>query len=497
MKKMKRTKGYRMLFYRPAKDVFVSDLWCLQRDGLWYVYGLQADGIGVATSPDLTAFRYERLIFPGSWFGGDVFRWKGAHHMVYSHPGVEGNFINLAHSSDLLHWTDDPANPVLSFPDPRWYDGASYRDSLRQLSNCRDPTIIEDACTDEWAYMCFAADTGSGDPYRRACIGLARSRDLAHWECLPPLFAPGTSTLMEVPRVCRIGDRWFLAWLDAPWYGLRANEDTPRRPGHSSETFFHYAVADHPLGPYRFPENRTLFQGLFGPYVIDFARDGDAVLVLGCMFAQKGDRFDSMDRGGLIPAMPVRQAAGDPDQIEVLFPDRLRAHCKTQVPVTTSLRTNYPTEWREDLEMQGGRVTFRNASNRIVQITESTERDLVIDLQYRIERGRAGIVTRYADRCGCGVLVDAARRELQFVEVCPQFANAVIFKTLDRHEIMRPMSSEFLLSFIQSRDYYLVFVDGVFVAAFSFARREAGAVGLLLENATGDGTVLGVSVLAD
>jgi hypothetical protein len=133
-----------------------------------------------------------------------------------------------------------------------------------------------------------------------------------------------------------------------------------------------------------------------------------------------------------------------------------------------------------------------------VQITESTERDdLVIDLQYRVERGRAGVVTRYADRCGCGVLVDAARLELQFVEVCPQFANAVIFKTLERHSIMQPMSREFSLSVIQSRDYYLVFVDGVFVAAFSFARREAGAVGLLIENATGDGTVLGVSVLAD
>ena len=43
----------------------------------------------------------------------------------------------------------------------------------------------------------------------------------------------------------------------------------------------------------------------------------------------------------------------------------------------------------------------------------------------------------------------------------------------------------FRLSVIQSRNYGMVFVHGVLAATYSFARRDAGMVGLFFENATG------------
>lgn len=470
----------------------MADLWCLRRRGLWHLYGCQPDGIGVATSPDLVSYRYRGVAISGGWFGGDTFRWKGGYHMVYSEPGREGNLIHLAHSKDLIHWTNHPGNPILSFPDPRWYDGATYKRSLREISNCRDPSVIEDAFTDEWAYLCFAGDTGRGDPYRRACIGLARSRDLTRWEYLPPLFAPCTSTLMEVPRVCRIGTRWFLIWLDAPWYGLRANEDTPRRPGGPGETMIHYAVADRPLGPYRLPEDPTLFQGRFSPYVIDFARIGRGVKVVCNMFLQKGARWDDAERGGVLPAMPIRQAKSNPPRLEVLFPNALRSYFKRRPALVSRLRVNDPWHPSPDVRRRGRTIVFTWASNRIVELTGPTDDEMIIEVDYRVLRGRAGIMTRYANRCGCAVLVDPGRKELQFVEVVPQFQRAVLFRALERHTITTRLGRSFALSVVQSRDYQLVFVNGLLAATFSFARRERGRAALLLENATGRCVVRGV-----
>ncbi len=482
-----------MLFYQPAENVFVADVWCLRKRGLWYIYGCQPDGIGVATSPDLVDYSYRGIAIPGFWYGGDTFLWKGGYHMVYSHPGTDGNVIHLAHSKDLIHWTNHPGNPILSFPDPRWYDGRTYRSSLREISNCRDPSVIKDAFTNEWAYLCFAGDTGRGDLYRRACIGLARSRDLVRWEYLPPLFAPGTSTLMEVPRVCRIGTRWFLTWLAAPWYGMRSNEDTPRRPSGPGETMIHYAVADHPLGPYRLPGNPTLFQGQFSPYVIDFARAGRRVKVVCSMFRQKGERHDAAERGGVLPAMPVRQARSNPRQLEVLFPDELRAQFKRRPALVNPLRTNDPWYPPLDVRKHGRTIVFTRTSNRIVELTGPTNAELIVDVDYRVNRGRAGIMTRYADRCGCGVLVDPRRKELQFVEVVPKFKRAVLFRALERHTITTRVGRAFKLSVIQARDYQLVFVNGLLAATFSFARRERGKAALLLENATGRCVVGGIA----
>ena len=170
------------------------------------------------------------------------------------------NAIGLAESEDLLRWKKHPGNPVMHHPDARWYEGAT-QDGMRGGISCRDVSVIEDAFTDEWVYACFTASTGRGDYYRRGCIGLARSKNLIDWEYLPPLFAPGLYTAMEVPRVCRIGSQ---VVSDLASCSLVR---TPHRRGlwpaglYRGETMIHYAVADKPLGPYRLPDDPTLFRG--------------------------------------------------------------------------------------------------------------------------------------------------------------------------------------------------------------------------------------------
>ena len=68
----------------------------------------------------------------------------------------------------------------------------------------------------------------------------------------------------------------------------------------------------------------------------------------------------------------------------------------------------------------------------------------------------------------------------------------IFLRVLDRHHITSPVGKAFKLSVIHSRDYQIVFVNEVLAATFSFARRDAGVVGLFLENATGKCVVTGL-----
>jgi len=498
-----------MLFYQPGPGNPAADNWCFKRGDLWYVYTLNGQGqdsIGVAVSKDLMLFENRGVAIPsvpGTWenslFGGDTFAWKGKYHMLYSAPGPGmANAIGLAESEDLLHWKKHPGNPVMHHPDARWYEGATP-DGMRGGISCRDVSVIEDAFADEWAYACFAASTGRGDYYRRGCIGLARSKNLIDWEYLPPLFAPGLYTAMEVPRVCQIGSKWYLTWLCAPWYGLRTDEDYGQRAYSGKETLVHYAVADKPLGPYRLPEDPTLFRGYISPYVIDLVHDAGEVLVTTTMFRQLSTRPDDRERAGLMPAMPIRQATGNPDKLEVGFPDKLRKYFADPLAVIEPLRVNNPLPEFQDVVKAGNHLTFAKTSTRVVELTEPTGADLLVDVDFKAVSGRVGLALRYdpGARSGCAVLVDPRRKELQFAEIQPIYDRGIILNVQERHNITSAVGPDFRLSVVQSRDYQVVFVNGVLAATYSFCRRDAGRVGLFLENASGTCVVDGIHARPD
>ena len=499
-----KTKEHGMLFYEPAPDNPAADVWCFKKDSLWYVYTLDGFGqssIGVAVSPDLVTYERRGVAIPsdpGTWenslFGGDVFNWKGKNYMLYSAPGpIYDNAIGLAESEDMLNWVKYSGNPVMRHPDARWYDGA-VPDGMRGGISCRDVTVIEDAVTDKWVYCCFAASTGRGDFYRRGCIGLARSRNLKDWEYLPPLFSPGIYTAMEVPRVCKVGSKWFLTWLHAPWYGMRTDEDFGQRAHLWGETMIHYAVADNPLGPYHLPEDPTLFRGYISPYVIDLLHDGQEVLVTTSMFKLQGKSFDDRERCGLMPAMPIHQAANNKEKLEVCFPEKLRGIFNKRISVIDPLLVNNPLPGFRDVEKEHSNFSFTNTSNRVVELTESIGYELIVDVNFNLESGRAGLITRYDEksRNGCVVLVDPIRKELQFAELAPMYEKGIILKVRDRFNITSSIDRQYKLSVIQSVNFQLVFINNVYIGAFSFAYRDKGVVGLFLENASGKAFIEGI-----
>jgi hypothetical protein len=111
-----------------------------------------------------------------------------------------------------------------------------------------------------------------------------------------------------------------------------------------------------------------------------------------------------------------------------------------------------------------------------------------------VASGRVGPATRYnrEARTGCVVLIDPRRKELQFAEIRPIYNKGIILRVLERHHLTSPVGPAFKLKVVQTKNYQLVFVDNVLAATFSFTRRDAGVVGLFLENATGKCVVGGI-----
>ena len=101
---------------------------------------------------------------------------------------------SLATSSDLIHWTKSPRNPVAS-ADARWHeaDPAEWG-----AVSWRDPKPIR--VGNRW-FATVCAREKNGPLTRRGCVGLIESTDLEHWEVSPPLFAPRGYWDLECPQV--------------------------------------------------------------------------------------------------------------------------------------------------------------------------------------------------------------------------------------------------------------------------------------------------------
>ena len=110
---------------------------------------------------------------------GSVIRYKGSYWMAYTGQwnGPVG-MVGLASSKDLHHWEKCSYNPVTS-PDDHYY--AMNGAGIRTFSHWRDPYLFTDG---EYAYHLTCATRKGGRPDACGTAGLARSRDMEHWELL-------------------------------------------------------------------------------------------------------------------------------------------------------------------------------------------------------------------------------------------------------------------------------------------------------------------------
>ena len=184
-------------------------------DGVYHLYYQQPPReIGRAVSKDLISWRWQPGGITrgpdGAWDDKDIctsdfFHWDGKVWSLYTGRsnanGEDGHVqrIGLAISTDEGRFERHADNPVL-LPDPRWYETDHHKSPGYGNVAWRDPAIWRNP-SDGLFYAYITGRVNRGPGPKRGCIALARSRDMIHWECLPPCYAPGLERYHEVPQL--------------------------------------------------------------------------------------------------------------------------------------------------------------------------------------------------------------------------------------------------------------------------------------------------------
>ncbi len=249
------------MLYRPP-DSSLWDTFLMRHEDWFHLFHLRGSKpLGHARSRDLLHWEVRPTIDlcgpPGSWnedgayLTGCIVRHGNEFRMLSGGPGLDTiSRYGLFASDDLDHWRQVCPEPVLSPRAPLYHDGPSNLACLHAA--WRDPCVVE---LDGWyhGFLCArtpdysAHDTG-------AVVAHVRSQDLENWEHLPPLAAVGDRLLFaEVPDVFRMGDWWYVLFLDHGWGGTRMNS-----PSRTDMAGTFYMKSRSLEGPYEWPQEPLL-----------------------------------------------------------------------------------------------------------------------------------------------------------------------------------------------------------------------------------------------
>ena len=313
---------------------FALDMWFIKEKGVWHQFELNGphpsdfdkpwpplnqpgrpplayleQGIFHWTSKDLIAWHDEGVAVtigkPDEWDGGkiasgNIAKFGDTFYLFYPgirehpEPGKCVTPIGLATSKDMIHWTKHPSNPIL-VPDGKIYDPAG---------NWRDCNFLWDEKAKLWYSVICATAAGDGPIESRACIALAKSADLIHWDFLPPLTVTDRYTLgLELPFLFKHGSKWYLG--HSMYSSYFSKDWLAKHPDVRAEGGVYYFVGDSMFGPFVRPDNDRLgCQPDPPPYAVQFIDEGPEKL-----FMHWG---------------PVRYATALPKRVEFLPDGRMR-----------------------------------------------------------------------------------------------------------------------------------------------------------------------------
>ncbi|GAC1548535.1 MAG: hypothetical protein NVS2B7_24460 [Herpetosiphon sp.] len=244
-------------FKPPAAGHFVGDCMPFFHNGTFHLFYLldeehhkARNGFGAhqwahAASDDLVHWQHHPLAIPVgaehefdylSICTGSVFYYEGTFYAFYATRRVEeagkrSEHLCCATSSDGIHFTKDPANPIAS--PHTWYD--SY--------NFRDPFVFRTEQDNTFHMLVTACESEPQIADRAGCLAHLVSSDLRTWELQPPFLAgrPGRPGYSLAPECCD-----YFYWHG--WYYLVFSD-----PPHATT----YRMARDPFGPWCAPANPT------------------------------------------------------------------------------------------------------------------------------------------------------------------------------------------------------------------------------------------------
>ncbi len=250
------------MYHHPGE--YVTDFCIVRRGDLFHLFHIRGErwtwpfgyreiDLGHAVSKDLRVWHPLQPVVPvgapGAWdesgiWAPDIIEVDGVYYLYYTGSDVHNNqAIGLATSTDLLTWTKHAANPVVSPGD--WSDRAVGHDVAG-----RDAMVFTDRGRDRYL-MYYTATMADG----RACLALAQSVDLVHWEDLGP-------TYIEDDRSYNRLESAYLVMHDGCYYLFYSAKGGPKSKGFSPQAFAHfdivYLVSDDPTTGWTKLDNHQL-----------------------------------------------------------------------------------------------------------------------------------------------------------------------------------------------------------------------------------------------
>jgi beta-fructofuranosidase len=250
------------MYHHPGE--YITDFCIVQREGIYHLFHIRGErwswpvgyreiDLGHATSTDLRHWEPQPPVLPvgeaGAWdecgnWAPDIIEVDGAYYLYYTGSDRNNNqAIGLATSQDLYHWEIYPHNPVVE-PGP-WSDRHVGRDVAG-----RDAMVFADEPRARYL-LYYTATMADG----RACIALAESTDLRHWQDLGPTYVEEDRSFnrLESAYLVPHGGRYYL------FYSAKGG---PKSKGYSPTAFDHfdivYLVSDDPTGGWQKPHNHVL-----------------------------------------------------------------------------------------------------------------------------------------------------------------------------------------------------------------------------------------------
>ena len=270
------------MLYRPAEPRSMWGFWAIEWQGAFHIFYLEDidanydllswqknhDHIGHAVSKDLVHWevrpsmcvRGERGKWNDMAAGGGAKSGCVVHHAdkFYMFAGAaQGNGIQVVGvwiSDDLDNWKPHPANPVLKPAGPYYRDAPTKQ---RPSVGWRDPGIAY--CKEDGYYhmfLCSQLPEHGPEQYLGTAIGHVHSKDLIHWEHLPPVATPGLADRfyqIEEPEMFEIAGRYYLMLEGGTTGGMRTS--TPSRDD-ARGTF--YMIGPSYEGPFTRPADDLL-----------------------------------------------------------------------------------------------------------------------------------------------------------------------------------------------------------------------------------------------
>jgi len=184
-----------------------NDTFPIHRNGVWHLFHMRVPVIAHYTSRDLISWEERPIVVApgkpgepdhgGALCTGCVIEHDGTFYCFYT----ANQTICLATSKDFDYWAKFARNPVLRGDDKQY-----------ERANFRDPFVLFNRHEGLW-WMLFGTRLMRQPGQRAGCVGLAKSKDLYHWELAKPLWAPSIGPHADCPQLFRQGERWYLTYL--------------------------------------------------------------------------------------------------------------------------------------------------------------------------------------------------------------------------------------------------------------------------------------------